>query len=49
MFSRYSDGRERLGFDSRQGQEILLHDVQTGSGAQPASYPIGAKDKAAGA
>jgi hypothetical protein len=29
-------------FDSRWGQEIsLLHVVQTGSGAHPASYPMG--------
>jgi hypothetical protein len=33
----------RPGFDSRQGQEIfLLHSVQTGSGANPDSYPMGA-------
>jgi hypothetical protein len=29
-------------FESRYGQEFsLLHVVQTGSGAQPASYPMG--------
>jgi hypothetical protein len=29
------------GMDSRQGQDVsLLHDVQTGSGAHPASYPM---------
>jgi hypothetical protein len=29
-------------FESRQGQEFfLLHVVQTGSGAHPASYPMG--------
>jgi hypothetical protein len=29
------------GFDSRQGQVVsLLHVVQAGSGAHPASYPI---------
>jgi hypothetical protein len=33
---------ERPGFDSWHGQEIsLLHRVQTGSGAHPASYPMG--------
>jgi hypothetical protein len=31
------DGR---GFDSRQEQETLLHCVQTGSWAHPASYPV---------
>jgi hypothetical protein len=36
-------------FDSRQRQEILLHKVQTGSGARPASYTMGMEDKAAGA
>jgi hypothetical protein len=29
------------GFDSRQGKEILLHSIQTGSGAHLASYPKG--------
>jgi hypothetical protein len=29
------------GLDSRQGQDVsLLHNVQTGSGANPASYPV---------
>jgi hypothetical protein len=29
------------GLDSRQGQDVsLLHNVQTGSGAHPASYPM---------
>jgi hypothetical protein len=33
---------EGLGFESRQGQEFsLLHIVQTGRGAHPASYPMG--------
>jgi hypothetical protein len=44
-WSRYSD-RLRTGwpgFNSRQGQDFsLLHNVQTGSGAHPASYPMGA-------
>jgi hypothetical protein len=32
-------------FDTQQGKKLfLLHDVQTGSGAQPASYPMGAGD-----
>jgi hypothetical protein len=35
-------------FESRYGQEFsLLHDVQTGSGAHPASYPVGTVGKAA--
>jgi hypothetical protein len=41
--SRYSDGL-RAGlpkFDSRQGQDFsLVHNIQTGSGAHPASYPL---------
>jgi hypothetical protein len=29
------------GLDSRQGQDVsLLHNVQTGFGARPASYPV---------
>jgi hypothetical protein len=29
------------GLDSRQGQDVsLLHNVQTGSGFHPASYPV---------
>jgi hypothetical protein len=37
-------------FESRQGQEFsLLHVVQTGSGARPASYLMGAGGEAAGA
>jgi hypothetical protein len=37
--SRCSD---RLGFHSRQGQDFsLLYSVQTGSGAHPASHPLG--------
>jgi hypothetical protein len=36
----YGDGLD--GIDSRQGQDFsLLHVVQTGSGAHPASYPMG--------
>jgi hypothetical protein len=27
------------GYDSGHAQEIVLHGVQTGSGAHPASYP----------
>jgi hypothetical protein len=31
----------RPGLDFRQGQDVsLLHNVQTGSGAHPASYPM---------
>jgi hypothetical protein len=42
---RYINGlrAERPGFDSRQGQEILLSSTAT-SGAHPASYPLGAGD-----
>jgi hypothetical protein len=29
------------GFDSRQGQEVFLHSVQTRSGAHPESYSMG--------
>jgi hypothetical protein len=37
-------------FESRYGQEFsLLHVVQTGSEAHPASYPMGTGGKAAGA
>jgi hypothetical protein len=45
---------EGLEFKSQQGQELsLLHIVQTGSGAHPASYLMGTRgsvprDKAAG-
>jgi hypothetical protein len=42
--SRYSDGlcAGWPVFDSRQGHDFsLLHNVQTGSGTHPASYPIG--------
>jgi hypothetical protein len=29
------------GLDSRQGQDVsLIHNLQTGSGAHPASYPV---------
>jgi hypothetical protein len=40
---QYSHGLQagRPGFDSRKGQEILLHSVQTDSGAHPASYSMG--------
>jgi hypothetical protein len=44
-----------LGFDSRRGQGISLHHrVRNGSGAHPASYPMGTRgsfpgSKAAGA
>jgi hypothetical protein len=32
----------RPGFDTQQGIDFsLLHNVQTGSGAHPASYPVG--------
>jgi hypothetical protein len=31
---------EESGSDSRQGKHILLHNVQTWSGAHPASYPV---------
>jgi hypothetical protein len=42
MLSQYSDWAGRLGFDSRQGQKFALrHIVQIGSGAHPASYPMG--------
>jgi hypothetical protein len=31
----------QVGFDARQGKDVsLLHDVQTGSGAHPASYTV---------
>jgi hypothetical protein len=38
--SWYSDGlrAERPGLDSRQGQNFVLHNVHTGSGANPAPY-----------
>jgi hypothetical protein len=45
--SRYSYGLRagRPGFDSRQEIDFsLLHSVQTGSGAQPASHPMGTRD-----
>lgn len=32
---------EQSGFDSRQGQEIVLRIFQTGSGAHPVSYAMG--------
>jgi hypothetical protein len=32
---------EELGFDSRQGPDIFLLNVQNASGAHPISYPIG--------
>jgi hypothetical protein len=33
---------DTAGFDSRQGPKMpLVHSVQTDSGAQPASYPMG--------
>jgi hypothetical protein len=40
----------RPGFDSRQGQQIfyVLHSVQTGSGAHPASYPMVTGGKGSG-
>jgi hypothetical protein len=44
MLSQYSHGLRAggPGFDSRQDQYFsLLHSVQTGSGAHPASYPMG--------
>jgi hypothetical protein len=44
LSSRYSDELRagRPGFDSRQGQDFSrLHNVQTGSGAHPATYPMG--------
>jgi hypothetical protein len=52
--SGYSDwlraGRPRSGSSSPGSQEFyLLHIVQTGSGAHPASYPIGTRSKEAGA
>jgi hypothetical protein len=35
---------EKQGFDSKQRQEFsILHSVQTGSGAHPASFPIGTR------
>jgi hypothetical protein len=41
---------EGLKFESRHGQQFCpLHVVQTGSGAHPASYPIGTGGKAVGA
>jgi hypothetical protein len=43
QLSRYSDGlrARRPGFDSQKRQVFsLLHSVQTGSGAHPASYPM---------
>jgi hypothetical protein len=46
----YSDGLRagRLGFDSRQGKDIILFSsVQTGSSAHPASYTMVAADKVA--
>jgi hypothetical protein len=34
---------ERLGFDSRQGQDLsLFHSAQTDCEAHPDSYPVGA-------
>jgi hypothetical protein len=45
--SRYSDRvwARRPGFESRQEQDFsLLHNVKTGSGARPASYPMGTGD-----
>jgi hypothetical protein len=42
--SRYSARPQtgRTGFDSWQGQDFfLLHSFRTGSGTQPASYPLG--------
>jgi hypothetical protein len=42
--SQYSDGlwAGELGFGSWQGQDSsLLHSVQIGPGAHPASYPMG--------
>jgi hypothetical protein len=42
--SRYSDGlwAGRPGFDIRQTKDFsLLHNFQIGSGAHPASYPMG--------
>jgi hypothetical protein len=39
-------GGERPRLVSRQGQDIsFLHSVQTGSGAHPASYPVGTGGK----
>jgi hypothetical protein len=44
LLNRYGDGLRagRSEFDSRQGQEIflLLHSVQTGSGAHLVSYSM---------
>jgi hypothetical protein len=40
----------RPGLDSRQVQDVpLLHNVQTGSGAHPASYPMSAGGSYSGA
>jgi hypothetical protein len=37
------------GLDSRQGQDAsLLHNVQTGSGAHPASYPVSTGESISG-
>jgi hypothetical protein len=44
QLSRYSDGLQvrRPGFDSRQGPDFsLLHRIETGYRAHPASYPMG--------
>jgi hypothetical protein len=47
---RYSDWLRagRPGFDSRQGQDFYFYSGHTGSGAHPASYPMGAVVKRPG-
>jgi hypothetical protein len=46
MAMGYGWTAEKLQFDSRNGARdiSLLHSVQTGSGAQPGSYPLGNGD-----
>jgi hypothetical protein len=40
--SRGSSAGIATGFDSRHGKDFsLFHSIQTGSGAHPASYPMG--------
>jgi hypothetical protein len=39
----------QLGLDSRRGQDVsLFHNVQTGSGAHPASYQMSTEDSSGG-
>jgi hypothetical protein len=48
--SRYGDGlRAEVQFPAEANDFSLLHNVQSASGAHPASYPMGRVGKAAGA